>query len=130
MHGVPAIAPLTVITGHYGVGKTNLAINLALDLARGYDEVMVVDLDIVNPYFRSSDYTDELESHGVRFGGPFTDAKTSYPSDGCLYYSGNETTPASLPILAMKVFETSDCATGAPGVWAGGDVASTARFGS
>jgi 3-oxo-5alpha-steroid 4-dehydrogenase len=36
-----------------------------------------------------------LESHGVRFGGPFTEAKTSYPSEGsCLYFSGNERSPS------------------------------------
>ena len=64
------IARFTVVTGHYGSGKTNLSINLALDLARTYDEVMLVDLDIVNPYFRSSDYTAMLVEHGVRVISP------------------------------------------------------------
>jgi hypothetical protein len=59
-----------VITGHYGCGKTNLAINLALDAARRSVEVTVVDLDVVNPYFRSSDYTALLEGAGIRVISP------------------------------------------------------------
>ncbi len=70
MPSAPIVGRFTVITGHYGSGKTNLAINLALDLAATYDEVMLVDLDIVNPYFRSSDYTAMLAQHGVRVISP------------------------------------------------------------
>ena len=64
------IGRFTVVTGHYGCGKTNLSINLALDLAASYDEVLLVDLDVVNPYFRSSDYTAMLAGHGVRVISP------------------------------------------------------------
>lgn len=64
------IARFTIVTGHYGSGKTNLSINLALDLAHTHDEVMLVDLDIVNPYFRSSDYAAMLAEHGVRVISP------------------------------------------------------------
>ncbi|MBN2248687.1 MAG: ParA family protein [Coriobacteriia bacterium] len=64
------IGRFTVITGHYGSGKTNLSINLALDLTATYDEVLLVDLDVVNPYFRSSDYAVMLEGHGVRVISP------------------------------------------------------------
>ncbi len=67
---VPAVRPFTIITGHYGTGKTNLAINLALDLTREYDQVTVVDLDVVNPYFRSSDYAGVLAEKGVRLIAP------------------------------------------------------------
>lgn len=49
-------ARITVICGHYGCGKTNLALNLALEAAAAGETVTVVDLDIVNPYFRSSEY--------------------------------------------------------------------------
>ena len=52
---VKRLKPVTVITGHYGVGKTNLAINLALDACYSGLEVQVANLDVVNPYFRSSD---------------------------------------------------------------------------
>ena len=61
----PDIKRFTVVNGHYGCGKTNLSINLALDLTARYSQVTLVDLDVVNPYFRSSDYTAMLERHGV-----------------------------------------------------------------
>ena len=51
-------APVLVVTGHYGVGKTNLSLNLAFDAAARGRQVTVVDLDVVNPFFRSSDYRD------------------------------------------------------------------------
>ncbi|MDR3149571.1 MAG: P-loop NTPase, partial [Oscillospiraceae bacterium] len=55
---------LTLITGHYGCGKTNFALNLACTLAERGKSVTLVDLDIVNPYFRSSDYPELLEKRG------------------------------------------------------------------
>ena len=56
---------VTVICGHYGCGKTNLALNLALEAAAKGEKVTVADLDIVNLYFRSSEYGGLLEEHGV-----------------------------------------------------------------
>lgn len=70
MRPAPELKRFCVITGHYGCGKTNLAVNLALDLAEEHDSVSLVDLDVVNPYFRSSDYTGLLESAGVRVIAP------------------------------------------------------------
>ena len=60
---------MIVITGHYGSGKTSIAANLALDLAR-QEPVTLVDLDIVNPYFRSADLREPLETAGVRLIAP------------------------------------------------------------
>lgn len=57
---------LTVVTGHYGTGKTELAVNLALSLAAEGHRVMLADLDIVNPYFRSRERETVLEEAGVR----------------------------------------------------------------
>ena len=58
---------LTIVTGHYGVGKTELAVNLALALAaEGTAPVMLADLDIVNPYFRSRERKPLLEEAGIR----------------------------------------------------------------
>lgn len=62
---------ITIFVGHAGVGKTNTSMGIALDLsARGHD-VILADLDVVNPYFRSSDYPELLESHGIRLVAPF-----------------------------------------------------------
>ncbi len=47
---------ITVITGHYGCGKTNFAVNLALEISYMGEKVSVIDLDIVNPYFRTADF--------------------------------------------------------------------------
>ena len=44
---------LTIVTGHYGTGKTEFSVNLALALAKEGRPVALADLDIVNPYFRS-----------------------------------------------------------------------------
>lgn len=48
---------ITVICGHYGCGKTNLVLNLAAEAAQRGRRSVVVDMDVVNPYFRSSDYS-------------------------------------------------------------------------
>ena len=61
---------ITVICGHYGCGKTNLTLNLALEAAGEDQPVTVVDLDIVNPYFRSSEYGELLGEKGVRLIAP------------------------------------------------------------
>lgn len=55
---------ITVLTGNYGCGKTNLAVNLALSLVHN-GKVSIVDFDTVNPYFRTADFTDLLQSKGI-----------------------------------------------------------------
>ena len=64
------LKPLIMICGHYGSGKTNLSLNIALDLAAAGEQVTLVDLDLVNPYFRSSDYTEMLKEGGVDMLAP------------------------------------------------------------
>ena len=72
---------VTVVCGHYGTGKTNLSINLALDCARNGEDVTLVDLDVVNPYFRSADYADVLTKNGVGVVGPnFANTNLDTPS--------------------------------------------------
>ncbi|MDD4475113.1 MAG: P-loop NTPase [Eubacteriales bacterium] len=56
---------ITVIAGHYGCGKTNIAVNLALKLAAEGRAVSIVDLDIVNPHFRTADSEKLLQDSGV-----------------------------------------------------------------
>ena len=53
------------VTGHYGSGKTNFSINLAISIAKNGTSVTIVDLDIVNPYFRTADFSDLLDMQGI-----------------------------------------------------------------
>jgi len=72
---------VTVVCGHYGTGKTNLSINLAMDAADEGDKVTLIDMDVVNPYFRSSDYAEMLTEKGVRVIGPnFANSNLDTPS--------------------------------------------------
>lgn len=61
---------LTLFVGHYGSGKTNIAVNYALQLAREGKRVCIADLDIVNPYFRTADSATELRQAGVELIAP------------------------------------------------------------
>jgi hypothetical protein len=69
---------ITLYTGNYGSGKTELSIHTAIDMARrlrtkeetDYQGITLVDFDIVNPYFRSSEQKKLLEEHGVKLLGP------------------------------------------------------------
>ncbi|MCM1578421.1 MAG: cobalamin biosynthesis protein CobQ [Ruminococcus sp.] len=60
---------ITVITGHYGSGKSTLAANIALRLSEKCN-VTVVDMDIVNPYYRTSDLRGLFEENGIRLLSP------------------------------------------------------------
>ena len=57
---------IILLSGHYGSGKTNIAVNLAFMLKQEHDRVTIADVDIVNPYFRTSDSRKELEESGIR----------------------------------------------------------------
>ena len=57
---------VTLFSGHYGSGKTNIAVNYALRLAEAGLPVTVADLDIVNPYFRTKDSAEDFERAGIR----------------------------------------------------------------
>ncbi len=73
-----SLRPVTVVVGHYGAGKTNFAINLAVDLASEGNKVTLIDLDIVNPYFRATEQRALLEQHGINLVAPvFSEAGTS-----------------------------------------------------
>lgn len=57
---------VTLFSGHYGSGKTNIAVNYALHLAEMGLPVTIADLDIVNPYFRTKDSAEDFEAAGIR----------------------------------------------------------------
>ena len=57
---------ITLLSGHYGSGKTNIAVNLAFELKKTCDRVAIADIDIVNPYFRTKDSEKELAAAGIR----------------------------------------------------------------
>ena len=57
---------LTLLCGHFGSGKTNVAVNIAYELAKQKSNVVALDLDIVNPYFRTKDSVEEFKSKGIK----------------------------------------------------------------
>lgn len=56
---------ITLFAGHYGSGKTNIAVNYAIKLSDMSLPVVIADLDIVNPYFRTKDSEKELKEKGI-----------------------------------------------------------------
>ena len=72
---------ITILCGHYGTGKTNVAVNAALALAETGDPVTVADLDIVNPYFRTLDSADAFDRAGIRLiCSKFANSNVDIPS--------------------------------------------------
>ena len=72
---------LTLFAGHYGSGKTNIAVNYALRLAGEGKQVCIADLDIVNPYFRTKDSTAVLDAAGVTLISPqFANTNVDLPA--------------------------------------------------
>lgn len=72
---------ITVFCGHYGSGKTNVAINYALHLKESGYETAIADIDIVNPYFRTKDSEKELVRAGVRvLSLPYANTNVDLPS--------------------------------------------------
>ena len=81
---------ITVLAGHYGSGKTNIAVNYAIALSDESKKVSIADLDIVNPYFRAKDSFESLKEKGIRL----------ISSE---YANSNVDTPA-LPADAYSIF--------------------------
>ena len=72
---------LTLFMGHYGSGKTNIAVNYAKLLAREGKRVCIADLDIVNPYFRTADSAADLREAGVELIAPkFANSNVDLPA--------------------------------------------------
>ena len=72
---------LSLFCGHYGSGKTNIAVNYAFALKRQGRDVAIADLDIVNPYFRTKDSEQELTEAGIEvISLPFANSNVDLPS--------------------------------------------------
>lgn len=82
---------ITLLCGHYGSGKTNVAINMAFLLKKCYNNVAIADLDIVNPYFRTKDSREELEKSGIKLI--------------CSEYAG---TNVDIPALPQEMYSLTD----------------------
>jgi hypothetical protein len=82
---------ITIFTGHFGSGKTEVSVNYAFQLARSGKKTVIVDLDIVNPFFRTADAKKPLEEKGIKVIVP-------------VYANTNVDVP-SLPAQINAVFE-------------------------
>ncbi len=83
-----------IICGHYGCGKSNFSLNLAINRAKSGRKVTLVDLDLVNPYFLSSGYKEKLEDMGITVIAP-------------MFANTNVETPG-FPVNLNMVFETEN----------------------
>lgn len=106
--------PIIAILGGFGSGKTEVSVNLAKYLARTSDSsVSIADLDLVNPYFRSREAINEMESLGIRIIAP----------GGSNFYS-------DLPILLPEVKGAVENRKGIVILDIGGDSQGTKALGS
>jgi MinD-like ATPase involved in chromosome partitioning or flagellar assembly len=80
---------IIIVCGHYGSGKTNISVNLSLKLKQQTGLIYtLVDLDIVNPYFRSADNIKDLTEHGIDFIIPeFANTNVDLPAIPAAIYS-------------------------------------------
>lgn len=85
---------ITIVCGHYGSGKTNVALNIAYDLKAKGKDVAIADLDIVNPYFRTKDSIDELKEKGIELI--------------CSEYAGTNLDIPALPDEMYSVIDKTD----------------------
>lgn len=114
---------VTLIAGHYGSGKTNIAVNMAIELSSQRDRAAIADLDIINPYYRTLDSRAELEAAGVRLiVSPFANTNLDIPALPQEMYAvvddkglaciidvgGDDTGAVALGRLAPKLREEDD----------------------
>lgn len=75
------LSRVTIFAGHYGSGKTNVAVNYALEIAKLGKKAAIADLDIVNPYFRTKDSEKILAEHGIRLiSSPYANTNVDTPA--------------------------------------------------
>jgi hypothetical protein len=109
-------APIVILVGHFGSGKSEIAINLSLGFAARGQDVSLVDLDVVKPYFRCRAAREEVEARGIHLVVP-----------------GGDRFYADLPIVVPEVKGVLTRSLGAHGrvvVDAGGDDSGARALGS
>ncbi len=105
---------IIVIVGGFGSGKTEVAVNLAKFMkANGHEAISLVDLDLVNPYFRTREAKGELKELGIDLIAP----------EGGKFY-------ADLPILLPQVRSLVESPDGLLILDVGGDEQGTKALGS
>lgn len=82
---------ITLLCGHYGSGKTNVAVNFAYELKKRHERTAIADLDIVNPYFRTKDSAAELTKRGIELI--------------CSDYAGSN---VDIPALPQQMYKITD----------------------
>ena len=85
---------IQIFTGHYGSGKTEIALNFAMQQSKQGSKVVLVDMDIVNPYFRSKDAFPALQAQGIEVIAP--------------EYANTNVDLPSLPAEIASVFDQED----------------------
>ncbi len=85
---------ITIFAGHYGSGKTTAAVAYGKKLREQHEKVMIVDIDLINPYYRTKDAQDELDALGIQVVSP-------------TYANTNIETP-SIPAGVMAAFSQKD----------------------
>ena len=86
---------ITVVTGHFGSGKTEFSVNYAIQLKKRFDKVTIVDMDTVNPYYRTKDVQEILEAKGIRVIAP--------------QFANTNVDILSVPSDILSVFDDPEC---------------------
>lgn len=82
------IKRVNLFCGHYGSGKTNIAVNYAFYLKKSGFDTAIADIDIVNPYFRTKDSEKELTEEGIEvISLPFANTSLDLPAMPSEVYS-------------------------------------------
>lgn len=72
---------VTIICGHYGSGKTNIAVNMSYELKEQKENAAIADLDIVNPYFRTLDSEEDFKKRGIKLiCSPYANSNLDAPA--------------------------------------------------
>lgn len=72
---------IAIFTGHFGSGKTEVAVNYAFQIAKTGKKTAIVDFDIVNPFFRTADARKEMEENGIKVVAPmYANTNVDVPS--------------------------------------------------